>query len=164
VHTITSWAANYLLYVVALGALLGWLPLPRTGKVLLATQVVIGALLVWALVKSAGVLHGDPRPFEVNPRLHPLIAHSADNGFPSDHTTLAAMVGGVVATHRRWLGAVLLALAVLLGAARIAAHVHHVQDVAGGLVLGLLAAALAVLLTQRAAHWIRARKPATSVS
>jgi undecaprenyl-diphosphatase len=43
---------------------------------------------------------------------------------------------------------------VLIGAARVAAHVHHWQDIVGGLVIGVLAAAIALLAW---AGWERLR-------
>ena len=55
-----------------------------------------------------------------------------------------------------WAGLVLLAITALLGAARVVAHVHHVQDVVAGAALGLVAA-LAGILTWRA---VRGSSPA----
>jgi len=78
-----------------------------------------------------------------------------DNGFPSDHTTLAATVALLVMGYRKLLGAVLLAASFLVGAARIAAHVHHVQDI----VAGVLIAALAVGIATAIWRWARPRLP-----
>ena len=132
------------IYVVAFVAALTWLTLERRDKVELAVQVVVGVLVVAVLVKVAGALHTDPRPFVVHPSLTPLFPHPPDNGFPSDHTALAATVSLLVLLYRPFVGLGLLGLTVALGAARVAAHVHHVQDIAAGLVLGALAAAVAV--------------------
>jgi undecaprenyl-diphosphatase len=133
--------AEYALFVVAAGACVAWLRLPRQDKTALAVQTVVAVLLVAVLVKVAGAVHTDPRPFVVDPSLKPLFPHPADNGFPSDHTALASAVALVVLLHRRTWGVLLLLVTVALGVARVAAHVHHTQDVVAGLLIGAVAAA-----------------------
>ena len=49
--------------------------------------------------------------------------------------------------YRRGLGVLVGIGAVLVAAARVAAHVHHLQDVVAGLLIGLAAGGLAILLT-----------------
>lgn len=140
--------ANFALYAVGLAAALAWLRAPRVDKAPFAVAGVVAAALVAVGVKLAGALWIDPRPFVVD-HTAPLIAHPADNGFPSDHTALAAAVAAVVLLWHRRTGAALLVVAVLLGAARVAAHVHHWPDVLAGFAIGLVCAALGWLV----AHW-----------
>ena len=111
------------------------------------------------LVKVAGTAWTDPRPFVVD-HSTPLIAHSVDNGFPSDHTALAAAIALVVLAWHRRTGVLLLLLAAVLGASRVLAGVHHVPDVVAGYALGILAGGVAVLVS-RALPWprIEARVP-----
>ena len=144
--SLTVAVAQYVLFVVAAAALLLWVLAAGRERVVLAVEVVVAALVVAVLVKVAGQLHADPRPFVVDPSVRPLFAHPADNGFPSDHTALASAVALVVLCHRRWLGVVLLALAVAIGVTRVAAHVHHVQDIVAALVIGAVAAFVGVLV------------------
>jgi undecaprenyl-diphosphatase len=138
--------AQYALFVVAAGALVAWALVDRSEKLALAVQAVLTVALVAVLVKVAGLVHTDPRPFVVNPSVKPLFPHPADNGFPSDHTALAAGVSVLVARYRGGIGYVLLAVTVAIGASRVAAHVHHTQDIVAGLLLGGLAAVVALLL------------------
>ena len=86
----------------------------------------------------AAHLHTDPRPF-VSDGTPALFPHPADNGFPSDHSAAAGLLAVLVARHRRVLGALVAAGAVVVAWARVAAHVHHAQDVVAGLGIGLLA-------------------------
>ena len=144
-HSVVSAVAQGGLYVVAALAVVGWLFAPRSEKVALAVEIVVGAVAVAVLVKVAGALHSDPRPFVQDPSVHPWFSHSTDDGFPSDHTALAAMTSFVVLRRRRSVGLAMLLVTVLLGAARVVAHVHHVQDVVAGLVIGLMAAAVGAL-------------------
>ena len=145
VHTVVTAIAQGGLFVVAAIAVLVWLLASRPEKVALAVEMVVGLVVVAILVKVAGAVHTDPRPFVVDPSLHPWFSHPADNGFPSDHTAVGSVTAFVVLRHRRAAGAGLLVLAVLVGAARVLAHVHHVEDIVAGLLIGLVAAAVGVL-------------------
>src|SRR4051794_41790446 len=84
----------------------------------------------------AGSLHVDPRPFVQDPSTAPLFAHPADNGFPSDHAAAGGLLTVLVLRYRRGLGVVVGVGAVLIAVARVAAHVHHLQDVVAGLAPG----------------------------
>jgi len=147
--------AQYLPFLIAGAAAVIWLFLPRQDKVGLAVQTIVALVMAVVLIQLAAAIHADPRPFVVNPSIKPLFAHPGDNGFPSDHTTLAATVALLVMSYRRSLGAALLAASILMGATRVAAHVHHVQDI----VAGVLIAALAVGITAAAWRWARLRLP-----
>jgi len=139
-HSAVSMVAQGGLYVAAVLAVVVWLTVPRPEKVAMAVEMVVGLVAVAILVRLAGVLHTDPRPFVQDPSIHPWFSHPADNGFPSDHTAVAALTAFVVVRRRLGAGLALLAIAVLIGAARVLAHVHHVQDVVAGVAIGLLAA------------------------
>jgi undecaprenyl-diphosphatase len=85
----------------------------------------------------------DPRPF-VQGNFTPLLPHAADNGFPSDHTLLAAAIAFATFHFNKKLGLFLLLLAILVGVARILAGVHHVADIAGSIIITGLVYFLAV--------------------
>ena len=147
--------AQSLPFLIPVVAGIIWLFLPRQDKVGLAVQAVVALVIAVLLIQLAGASHADPRPFVVDPSIRPLFTHPPDNGFPSDHTTLAATIALLLMTYRRWLGAALLAASVLVGVARVAAHVHHSQDI----VAGVLIALVTVGVTTAAWAWIRARLP-----
>jgi membrane-associated phospholipid phosphatase len=140
VNSVVAAVAQYAIFVVAAGALVVWLIAPRQQKLTFAVQAVVAVLVVAVLVKVAGALHTDPRPFVEHPNLQPLFAHPADNGFPSDHTALASGVAFVVMLHRRWIGLGLIVVSIAIGVSRVLAHVHHVEDIVAGLVIGVVAA------------------------
>jgi len=140
--TLVSAVAQFLPILVPVAAAAIWLTLPRREKAGLAVQAVLAVVVVMALIQLAAGLHSDPRPFVVDPTVRPLFAHPADNGFPSDHTALAATVALLVMLYRRKLGAILLSASVIAGAARVAAHVHHVQDIVGGLLVAVVTVAI----------------------
>jgi len=154
VHTLTVWTAQYLLFVLAAVFVVVWLVAEnRRGRVFLAVAAVLGVILMVGLLYLAKDVHHDPRPFVQNPRIRPLFPHSRDDGFPSDHSIAAALIAGLAAWRHRVIGALLGLGAAAIAWARVAAHVHHLQDVLAGLALGAVAALLAGL----AATWVVAR-------
>ncbi|MFN2560406.1 MAG: phosphatase PAP2 family protein [Jatrophihabitans sp.] len=156
-NSLIAWLANYLLWIMAAVALVHGLVRERgSARVTAAASAVVGLGLTLLFILIAAKLHTDPRPFVQNPHLHPLISHSADNGFPSDHSAAAGLIAMLVTLRDRLVGAFLWLIAIGVGAARMAAHVHHLQDVAAGLALGAVAAVLATALVQAAASRIPA--------
>jgi len=141
------WAGGFILAAAAVV----WLYLPRPDKVGMAAQAIVALVIMVVLIKVAAAIYTDPRPFVVDPSIKPLFAHPADNGFPSDHTALAATVALVVMMYRRWLGAGLLAAGIVLGAAHVAAHVHHAPDIAPGVLIAVLAVGAASVIWP----WVR---------
>jgi undecaprenyl-diphosphatase len=128
--------------VVGFGVL--WLATPgRPAKVEMAAQAVLGVVLMAVFMYLAKSVHHDPRPFVQNPRIHPLFGHSRDDGFPSDHSLAAGLIATLVLVRHRLLGLLFAAAAIVIAWARVAAHVHHLQDVVAGLLLGALAALVA---------------------
>jgi membrane-associated phospholipid phosphatase len=138
--------AQDLLYVLAAVAVLVWLTRRRADKARLAAEAVAGLALVGVGIWLAAHLHADPRPFVHDPRSAPLFAHPADNGFPSDHSAAGGLLTALVFRYRRLLGVLVGAGAALVAWARVAAHVHHAQDVLAGLAIGLAAGVMAIWL------------------
>ena len=143
-HTLIVDIAQYLLYVLAAVAAVVWLLLDRAGKVTLAVQAGLGLALVGIGILVAAHLHTDPRPFVHDPNSKPFFAHAADNGFPSDHSAAAGLLTALVFWWKRLVGVLVAAGAALIAWSRVAAHVHHLQDVVAGLLIGAAAGALAI--------------------
>jgi undecaprenyl-diphosphatase len=147
VHSLIVAVASYAVFLVPLAAALVWLQVPRPEKLALAGVGVLTIVLGLVGIEIGAHLWADPRPFVVDGQT-PLIPHSADNGFPSDHTTFAAAIAAALLPWRRRLAAGLLVLAAAVGAARVAAHVHHVPDIIGGFLIGAVAAIVAILVVR----------------
>ena len=157
VNTLIVVIAQYLIYVLVVLAGLVWLAGSTQQKVVLAAEAVLGLALVGLGILLAGHLHVDPRPFVHDPASKPLFPHPADNGFPSDHSAAAGLLTALVFRYRRILGAAVGVGAVLVAWARVAAHVHHGQDVVAGLAIGVAAGALAIWLVSLLADVLRRR-------
>lgn len=102
----------------------------------------------FVLSRIAGRLFDNPRPFVVG-HFVPLVPHAPDNGFPSDHTLLAAWLAVVVYRLHRPTGMAFMVGAVLVGLSRVAAGVHHPIDIVGSLVIVGIVAGLVALVQRR---------------
>jgi membrane-associated phospholipid phosphatase len=138
--------AQYLLFALVVVVAVVWLTLDRPGKGRFVLQAVVGLVAVGIGLWLAGHLHTDPRPFVQNAAIKPLFAHSRSDGFPSDHSAAAGLLTVLVARYRRVLGAVVAGCAAAIAWARVAAHVHHLQDVVAGLAIGAVAGLLGLWL------------------
>lgn len=105
-------------------------------KLIIAISVAF--IIAGIFDKISSKLYYDPRPFVAH-NVKPLVAHSADNGFPSEHTLLSYTIASVIFFFRRRLGWLAFGLGLLVGIARIAAHVHSPIDIAGSIIFGLIA-------------------------
>ncbi|GIP39404.1 undecaprenyl-diphosphatase [Paenibacillus sp. J31TS4] len=107
------------------------------------------ALVVIALSKYViSPLAAHPRPFAEH-AVNQLVPHEADFSFPSDHTAFAFSLAIPVWFLKRRLGTIMVVLAALTGIARIYVGVHYPADIAGGIVLAFLVAAIVVALRRR---------------
>lgn len=145
------------------------------GAPVLLAPMLLACLWVWGsparraalLATGAGVFAGqginlllglawfDPRPFMVGIG-RTWLDHVADNGFPSDHATLAWSLGlGLILTGaaRHWGTAACLA-GLGAGWARVYLGVHFPVDVLASIPVGLLAAGIARALMPSASRWI----------
>lgn len=104
----------------------------------MALFAIPAGILTFALGRLAGLIYFDPRPFVVE-HFTPLVAHAADNGFPSDHTLLVAALAMVGTYWNARLGITLWILAVLVAVSRVYVGVHHPIDVAASIIIALVA-------------------------
>lgn len=133
--------AKDLYIVIVTLAIVYLLRQPKELRWKIAICAIIALPLTYFLAKLGSMLYYNPRPFVVGDFI-PLIPHSADNGFPSDHVLLSAAIASVVFFFHRKLGVALLCIGFLVGIARVAAGVHHVTDILGSIVIAFVGAYL----------------------
>jgi undecaprenyl-diphosphatase len=120
-------------------AIIFWLRyLPRSQRRASLIFLISLGLLSYLLGLLAQHLYVNPRP-PFKDGASPLFTPSDYNGFPSDHTLFASVIGWWLLTYNRKLGAAMLGLALIIGWARVAAHVHHAVDIAGALLVTTVA-------------------------
>jgi len=108
-------------------------------------QMIVFALPALVLTYAVGLVgnhvYVDPRPFVVG-HFTPLVPHTPDNGFPSDHTLLVSALAAVGFYWQRTLGGVLAALALIVAVARVDVGLHHPIDVIGSIVIAAVTTSL----------------------
>ena len=101
--------------------------------------ILAGAGLAWFLSGFVKYLNDFPRPFVAIKEFLPLFyTDGSRDSFPSGHATFAmAMASGMYTINRRW-GYFFIALAIVVGVARVFAGVHWPLDVIVGWLVGWL--------------------------
>ncbi|MCU7647944.1 undecaprenyl-diphosphatase [Pseudomonas piscis] len=128
--------AQWLVLAVPLLLLLFWVFGDRRQRmiVLLATLSIVLALASNLVIRG---LWFHPRPFMLELGQN-FLAHAPGASFPSDHASgMFAMSFALLLASLRKTGLVMLALAVLVGWARIYLGVHFPLDILGGCLVGL---------------------------
>ncbi len=112
-----------------------WLWGGRTSRaaVLVAVQTVA---LGMACNLVIGQFFMHPRPFMI-PLGHTYLAHAPETSFPSDHAVVFFAVGLGLCLYRRALAAVVMALGVAVGTARVYLGVHFPFDIVGSLLVAI---------------------------
>jgi undecaprenyl-diphosphatase len=106
-----------------------------------AAAAGLSAGLALLIARVVARLVERPRPFVADPGAVHLFGHHApDPGFPSDHATAAFAIGVALFLRNRAWGSVVLVLATILAAGRVAMGVHFPSDVAAGALLGAVVA------------------------
>ncbi len=129
--------ARYLYLFVLVASAVFFILRPRKIQKDMIVCGITVAPLAYVISRIAGFLYYNPRPFVVG-HFIPLIAHAADNGFPSDHVLLAGAVATIIWFYNKKLSAVLLAFAILIGWARVYSGIHHAADIIGSLIIVLV--------------------------
>ena len=123
----------------------------RPALLAVAAAVFVGQALNLLL----GMTWYEPRPFMAGVG-HTWLVHVADNGFPSDHATLAWSLGlGLVLTGATWRwGAAACLVGIAAGWARVYLGVHYPVDVLASAPIGLVAGTAARLAVPAARAWL----------
>lgn len=142
---VTIVCASLVIYLLGLAWLVVLTRHRATLTVSTAARVVALGVLAYLLSKVLTQVIIDPRPYVVT-QTRPLIPIAADNGFPSDHTLLAAILtASLWWIDCRLVGAFALGtLLVMLG--RLGIGAHHTMDVLGSAAIVAVTTPVAAVL------------------
>ncbi len=117
----------------------------------------VAAVVALGVNQLVAGLWFEQRPFVALHGVIVLLAHPADNSFPSDHAVIAgALAIGTLLFARRW-GIVAVVVALLLALARVYAGMHYPIDVIVGLAIGAVVALILVGLGTKLVAKVRLR-------
>jgi undecaprenyl-diphosphatase len=137
-----GWA---ILVLVVAGAALWLFAAPRGSlRLKLATACAALSGLVGLIVNVVlSTIWYHDRPFVTHPHQTVLlIHHGSDNGFPSDHATVAFAIAFGVFVFSRRVGIVFLLVAAMISLDRIFVGVHYPVDIVASVLIGLGSALL----------------------
>src|SRR5438552_4050715 len=117
-ENIVIFGASYLYLVILCIAIAVFILSAASTRWKLLKLAVVVLPVAFVVATGLGLVIASPRPFVVE-HVASLIPASTDNGFPSDHTLLAASAAAVVFAYHRKVGAALLMLAACVGLARV---------------------------------------------
>ena len=135
--------AKYLIYLPPLALLAALYYRKRKWPFLIFSLSSLA--LTYALGALASLFWYDPRPFVVE-NFAPLVAHAANNGFPSGHMLLAAGVASIAFYYNRTLGLWMWLVAVIIGLARVLAGVHYAVDIFSSIAIAIASVYIVRLL------------------
>jgi membrane-associated phospholipid phosphatase len=160
-RAIFVFCASFLLYLLVAGWLAVALLHHDTLTPATLARLVLLAILAFAAATLLTHVISDPRPYLVE-HTQPLTAVATDNGFPSDHTLLAAFLTASLWWIARRALPYFAAGTFVVMLARLGIEAHHTLDVLGS-VLIVLVAALTVARIPLPAAWSswRSGSPAT---
>jgi undecaprenyl-diphosphatase len=148
IDLIFIFAAKYLIFILAALALYWFVRMSREDQVKMLRFGTISLPLTYALGFIASLLYYDPRPF-ISGNITPLIAHAANNGFPSDHALASFAIAAVFFAFSRPQARMLFILATIVAFARVFVGVHHYLDIEASLILALVGWQATNLLMKR---------------
>lgn len=115
-------------------------------------------ILLWALAAAIfsrfvvteiiGFFHDRPRPFEVLDIVQ-LVEHNAGASFPSGHAAFYFALSWFLFFWNKKIGAVFLAVTVLMTFARVFAGIHYPTDILAGLGVGFFSSVAVYAVTKK---------------
>lgn len=136
INSIIIFLASFLLWLMFFGLFILWF---TDGKIKKEQVVhaIFAVALAWVLAHLIKALFPTPRPFQVNNFPTAVVIPLTNGAFPSGHTAAAFALAFTIWRHDKKTGVIFLALAAVVGIARVLANVHYPIDILGGAVLGI---------------------------
>lgn len=119
-------------------------------------QMIIFAFISFPLAfiisLIARELYFNPRPFMIS-GLEPLVPHTPDNGFPSDHTLLVAAIASLLPFFNRRFALWLWFITIVVAFSLVYVGVHHFLDVLGSAIIAIISALFAYAIIRNTKLW-----------
>ena len=111
-----------------------------------AVSLVLAAGVPFILVSIVRRLINAPRPYELYDFYTVMPKAKRGRSFPSRHVFSAFLIAGLAYMISVWLSLALVAVGISLAVARVFLGIHFVRDVIAGALIGVLSAALGILI------------------
>lgn len=137
--TLIILSAKYLILLVIFGLGVAWLLTKRQRKLHFIISTILAGVIAFTVARTLSYFIYSDRPFVVE-EIKPLIDHAADNGFPSDHALFAGTLTAITFFYNKKVAMVMAVISIIIGTARVLAHVHSPIDIIGAFIVGALGA------------------------
>ena len=145
-----TWVIFIMIALVLGYLLLSWKTTHWEGRFENVTHVGVTVTLAFIAEQLIGFFWFRARPFvDIEGVVKLIDMAETSKSFPSGHSTFAFALAFGLLIHNRRLGWSLVVLALFVGLSRIAVGVHYPSDVAGGLIVGVIAAVLTAPIKRR---------------
>jgi undecaprenyl-diphosphatase len=136
-NTLLLFGTKYLyLFIIAI-AIVYFALQPRKKQKDIIILSTIYLPLSYIFAKIIGYFYYNPRPFVIG-HFQPLVAHIADNGFPSDHMLLSSAIASILFIYNKKIGLLAWIIAFFVGLSRVSAGLHHWTDIIGSALIAIL--------------------------
>lgn len=135
-----AFIASVLLWLMFGGLILLWIIDGRIKKEQ-SLHALFSSIIAWTISQMIKQIYPMPRPYHLNGKQ--LLTVSLDHyegSFPSAHTAMAFAIAFAIYFHTKKIGIIFLICATFVALGRVLSNVHYITDVAGGVIVGLLAA------------------------
>lgn len=147
--------AEYLIYLVFF-LLITTAVLGKAQEKRIALLTAVSLFISLLLIQIIRVFVYQPRPFVTHP-IYPLIKNTADNCFPSIHTTIMSVIATSSLLFKSKLTPFFVICLIWSGFSRIFVGVHYPQDILGGVLVGIFSTFLIFTakdwLSQKISKW-----------
>ncbi len=137
--------AKYLYLVIIILAFIWFLSQSRIEQKQSLILFCICLPLIFIASYIAGRFYYNPQPFVLG-HFAPLIAHKPDNGFPSHHVLLVSAISAIIFIFNKRVSLLLWILTFFIGFSRVYAGVHHIIDIAAGVLIPVILVTLIYFL------------------
>jgi len=138
-NTLIIFGAEYLYLVIVVLAIAYIWRAPKELQKRMIVCAIITLPVTYIVAKIASQFYYNARPFIVGDFI-PLLPHTNDNGFPSDHTLLSSAIAMTLFFFYQKRGLFLFVVAFLVGLARVLVGIHHLSDIFGSMIIASLVA------------------------
>lgn len=135
-------SGSYLFIFVIFGLIVALVLSKREVRLRFLLSILVAGVIAYCTSIIASHIHQDVRPFVLQ-HITPLIGHTAENGFPSDHALLTMTLTVITFFFDRRIAGLMLIATILVGVARVMALVHSPVDIAAGWLIGAVGATAA---------------------
>lgn len=111
-------------------------------------SMITSLMIALLLVQITHFFFYETRPY-LTLNLTPLIKHTPDAAFPSQHTTMMAVVAGAYLFNKSKYAGVFILAMLWVGFARIFVGLHYPLDILAGIIYGFFANFLTILINKK---------------